>query len=266
MTRPMTKDSEWEGRTYTHPVTGEEFRSVTTVLNAASKPALERWKLNTVSNWAVENLDLLKGMEPDAAADLIRSSRFASSKEAADIGERGHKVIEHLAQGITDSPEVTDPAAAYVVKMWNELNDEFDVKLIHAEATLINRTIGYAGSADLMVWIRPKGGTKWRRAIIDAKTGKGIYDSVALQLVGYAKAEAILHADGSEEPMPVIHETYALHVRPRSWALVPMRYDAVTWEAFKAHVGVDRWTAKESKTAKGRAINAGAISRMRTAA
>lgn len=263
----MTRNDDYGDRVYTHPATGEEFRSVTTILKAASKPALERWKLTTISKWAAANIETLAAVDDqDQRADLIRSSQYASSKESADIGNRAHKVIEHRALGITDSQEVLDPSAGYVNKMWDELTTEFEIEVLHAEATLINRAVGYAGSGDLIVRIRPQGATKWKRAVIDAKSGKSIYGSVALQLVGYAKAEAILHSDGSEEPMPVIHETYALHVRPRSWALIPMRYDVTVWEAFKALVTADEWINRLERGAVGRAINQGAIARMRSAA
>lgn len=270
--RAMTSNDQWGGRVYTHPVTGEEFRSVTTILGAANKPALNNWIVKQVANYALDNLDMLVKMvgedRREAAFELLKASRYASSKEAADIGDRAHKIIEELALG--NDPEIPNDGV-YVRKMWDELNEEFDIEVVYAEATLINRTIGYAGSADLMVLIRRKGLNPetgvvypWKRAIVDAKSGKSIYDSVALQLVAYAKAEQILLPSGEEISMPAIQETYALHVRPRSWALIPMKYDLATWNAFQAHVGVDRWIAKDARTAVGRAINAGAIARMRS--
>lgn len=268
--RAMTAKDTDGGRVYTHPITGETFRSVTTILDAAAKPQLNNWIVKQISNFAADNLAMLSEMDRDDAADLIRAARYSSSKEAADIGNRVHGIIENLALNNT----VIVPAdAAYVAKMWRELNEEFEIHTLYAEATLINRTVGYAGSADLIVMIRRRGinpttGQEyvWRRAVVDAKSGKGIYDSVSLQLVAYAKAEQILLADGTELTMPNIHETYALHVRPRSWALLPMRYDVVAWEAFKALWVTDKWIMRDSRTAVGRAINAGAIARMRTAA
>lgn len=268
--RAMTSNDSWGGRVYTHPITGEEFRSVTTILGAANKPQLNNWIIKQISTYAVENLELLSKMDPTQAIELVKASRYATSKEAADIGTAAHDIIENLAVG---NSVIVPPEGAYVSKMWTELNEEFEIQTLYAEATLINRTVGYAGSADLMVLIRrrgvdPRTGQEypWKRAIVDAKSGKSIYDSVALQLVAYAKSEQILLPSGEEISMPPIQETYALHVRPRSWALIPMRYDRQTWEAFQGHVVVDRWISRESRTAVGRAINAGAIARMRSAA
>ncbi|RTL65871.1 MAG: hypothetical protein EKK42_20205 [Pseudonocardiaceae bacterium] len=262
--RAMTSNDSWGGRTYTHPITGEEFRSVTTILGAQNKPQLNNWKVKTVANYAADNLELLSKMDRDEAADLIRSSQYTSSREAADIGSEVHAIIENLALG---NSVIVPRGGQYVVKMWEELNQEFEIQVLHTEATMINRTVGYAGSADLMVMIRKRGsGAPFKRAIVDAKSGKSIYDSVSLQLVAYAKSENILLPSGDELPMPPIQETYALHVRPRSWALIPMRYDVAAWATFQSLVVVDRWINKESRTAVGRAINAGAIARMRSAA
>lgn len=260
----MTSNDQWGGRVYTHPVTGEQFRSVTTILNAQAKPQLTNWIIKQIADFAVANLQMLSERDPDDAKDLVRASRYTTSKEAADIGDQVHGVIEDLALG---RPVALDPYPTYVAKMWEELNEEFEIEVLHSEATIINRTVGYAGSADLMVKIRKRGsGDPFRTAVVDAKSGKSIYGSVALQLVAYAKAEKILLPDGSELPMPPIQETYALHVRPRSWGLIPMRYDSTTWTAFRALTVVDRWTNRDEKNAVGRAVNKGAIARMRSAA
>lgn len=281
------------GRFYVHPVTGEEFRSVTTILGAAAKPALDKWKTRTIAEFAADNRESLAGMERDAAFDLVRSSQFTSSGSAAATGEAVHARLELLFEKLRDFQGAGYPAAdadvlqwarnepgtpelAHVDQCFRELLDEFEIRPLYMENTLLNRSVGYAGSADLIAEIRPRqgrGGLRmndteyrrpWKRAVIDAKSGKSIYGSVALQLVGYAKAEHILMPDGSEVPMPPIHETYALHVRPRSWALRPMRYDAGVWQHFRELVGVDQWVNFEERAAVGDAINRGAMERKRS--
>lgn len=274
------------GRFYVHPVTGEEFRSVTTILNAAAKPALDKWRVKTISEFAADNRESLAGMDRDAAYDLVRSSQYTSSGVAAATGESVHDRLEHLfialkgfqAEGFHGDARGVDsmvawwmrenlpaPELEHVDKCFTELLDEFEVRPLYMENTLINRTVGYAGSADLIAEIRRRdSGAPFKRAVIDAKSGKSIYGSVALQLVGYAKAEHILLPDGTETPMPPIHETYALHCRPRSWALRPMRYDATVWKRFQQLVGVDQWVTFEERAAVGDAINAGAIERKRS--
>lgn len=294
--RAMTSEDEFGGRVYTHPITGEEFRSVTTLLKAAANPHLERWKLRTIAEFAADNREMLAEKDRDSAYDLIRSSQYTSSAPASATGEAVHSRIEDLCDALSDFRTTSDdftsvvsitewmrdvpagPGLNHVDTMFRELLDEFEIIPIHTEATLINRTVGYAGSSDLIVWIRKRtdrGGLRMndtgfrpplKRAVIDAKSGKTIYGSVSLQLVGYGKAEHILNPDGTESPMPVIHETYSLHVRPRSWALRPMRYDAEVWSAFKSLVRMDRWIHQEEQKSVGAPINAGAISRMRTAA
>lgn len=285
------------GRFYVHPITGEEFRSVTTILGAAAKPALDKWKTKTIASFAADNREMLATLDRDAAFELIRSSQYTSSGVAAATGEAVHARLEALFGVLRDFQE-SDPERATIHTLdWMEGNDEaghlppelrhvdlcfvellseFEIQPLYMENTLLNRTIGYAGSADLIAMIRPRtdrGGLRmndtshrppWKRAVIDTKSGKSIYGSVSLQLVGYAKAEHILMPDGTEVPMPPIHETYALHVRPRSWALRPMRYDAGVWKHFQELVGVDQWVNFEERNAVGDAINRGAIERKRS--
>lgn len=283
--RAMTSTDSFGGRVYTHPITGEEFRSVTTILSAAAKPALDKWKTKTIAEFAADNRENLASMERDAAFDLVRSSQFTSSGVAAATGEAVHSRLETLFNVMLNARDdvIADRSmtSEYVTKRWMTINppapelahvdicflellDEFDIVPLYMENTLVNRSIGYAGSADLIAMIRPRTGGQWKRAVIDAKSGKSIYGSVALQLVAYAKAEHILLPDGTEQPMPAIHETYALHVRPKSWALRPMRYDLRTWQAFQSLVDIDRWLHRDERAAVGDAINAGAISRRRS--
>lgn len=275
--RAMTEQRS-TGRFYIHPVTGEEFRSVTTILGAANKPPLNKWKIKTVAEFAADNRESLAGMDRDAALDLIRSSQYTSSGVAAATGEAVHSRLEdlfrrlqefevyggdQLVRWIAENPPA--PELAHVDTCFVELMTEFEIQPLYMENTLLNRTVGYAGSADLIAMIRARGtGAPFKRAVIDAKSGKSIYGSVSLQLVGYAKAEAILLPDGTETPMPPIHETYALHVRPKSWALRPMRYDAGVWQHFRELVGVDQWVNFEERQAVGDALNAGAIARKRS--
>lgn len=282
--RAMTV-SRGGARYYVHPITGEEFRSVTTILGAAAKPALDKWKTKTIAEFAADNRENLATMERDAAFDLVRSSQFTSSGVAAATGEAVHSRLELLFEaqrdlGYTmefnqwrdDNPPT--PELAHVDTCFDELRSEFEIRPLYMENTLINRSVGYAGSADLIAEIRRRrapDGTAllvserppWKRAVIDAKSGKSIYGSVALQLVAYAKAEGILLPDGTEQPMPAIHETYALHVRPKSWALRPMRYDVQVWDTFKSLVTVDQWLLVE-RNAVGDAVNQGAIARRRS--
>lgn len=283
--RAMTSNDRNGMRVYTHPVTGEEFFSVTSILKAISKPKLEKWKIRMVSEFAADQREMLAGKERDAALELIRSSQFTSSGVAAATGEAVHSRLELLFRQLQDADgdrvsewqdeNPAPPELAHVDQCFRELLDEFEIKPLFMENTLVNRSVGYAGSADLIAEIRPRtdrGGLRmndtahrppFKRAVIDAKSGKSIHGDVALQLVGYAKAEAILMPDGTEIDMPPIHQTFALHVRPRSWKLVPARYDVEVWNVFRAAARMSQWLSTEERKAIGPALNQGAISRMR---
>lgn len=271
--RAMTKQTS-SGRYYVHPVTGEEFRSVTTILNAASKVALEKWKLKTVATFAAENREMLAQKSEDEAFDLVRSSQFASSGVAAATGEAVHSRFERLCYVLRDEGEsqvaewmVANPPAPelhHVDSMFLEFLDEFDLRPVHMEPTVLNREFRYAGSADLVAEFRPKSGGSWKRVVADVKSGKSLYGSTSTQCCAYAKGEVILQLDGTEIPMPVIHGTLGIHIRPRSWAVKPLRFDVGVWNVFKSLVVVDQWINFEERQAVGDPLNSGAIERKRS--
>ncbi|WP_226351340.1 MULTISPECIES: hypothetical protein [unclassified Pseudonocardia] len=251
-------------RIYVHPTTGERFRSVTSVLAAAAKPALERWKTRTIAQYAADNRSMLATKSAVDAFELIRSSQYTTTGGAAATGTMVHTRVESLLRG---DPVPDDPSLSYVDRAYQELTDEFDVEPLLIESTLVNRTVGYAGSADLVARIRPRAtrAREWSTAVIDLKTGKSVYGSMALQLTAYADAEHVLTVDGAEREMPRVDACYVWHLRPRSWSLRPMRYDAHTRRSFTALVDVDRWLRTE-RDAVGAPVNAAAIARQRVSA
>jgi hypothetical protein len=83
-----------------------------------------------------------------------------------------------------------------------------------SESTVYSRQHGYAGTADLIC--RTHIGSSRVPVVIDIKTSKRIYDEVALQLVGYARADFVGLDDGTEVPLTPTGEPieYGVVVRP----------------------------------------------------
>jgi hypothetical protein len=68
-----------------------------------------------------------------------------------------------------------------------------------SEATVHSRTHQYAGTADIIATM--KVGRSKLPVVLDFKTGKRIYDEVAMQLAAYARADFVGLNDGSEVPL-----------------------------------------------------------------
>jgi hypothetical protein len=102
-------------------------------------------------------------------------------------------------------------------------------------------------------WIATIGG---RLTLGDTKTGKGVYPEVALQLVALARAEFIITRDGEELPLPAVDLLGVLHLRPRSWALLPVTPGDASWRAFLAARELTSWLAETAPTVLGPRLKA----------
>jgi len=94
------------------------------------------------------------------------------------------------------------------------------------EATVINRTLRYMGTLDLIADLQD--GQRW---LIDWKTGaSGIWPETALQIAAYRHAETYLLPDGGEADLPSVDATGALWLRADGYDLIPVR---AGWDEFR---------------------------------
>jgi hypothetical protein len=79
------------------------------------------------------------------------------------------------------------------------------------------------------------------------KSGKGVYEEVALQLAMYRHAEFIGLPDGSEAQMPQVDGACALHLRDDGYDLIDVQADEEVFR-FALHVReVYRWETDVKK-------------------
>jgi hypothetical protein len=234
VTAPKLATSTPSGRVYTHPVTGEQVPSVTTVIGVLDKPALVPWAAKMAAEYADKQWALLSELSSMERIELIKGAHKRRSATAADLGTAVHDAVDAWCTG-RPMPRWEDGVAEFMDQFVDFLEHR-KPRFLMNEVTVWNRTVGYAGTFD---WLADING---RVTLGDTKTGKGVYGEVALQLTALARAEFILHPDGREEALPAAELTGVLHLRPRSWALIPVECGDETWEAFKAATCLQRWT------------------------
>jgi hypothetical protein len=188
------------------------FPSVTTILNAVAKPALVPWaakmERELVLRTAVElNDDLPMGLRlPRMAYSLELEKRLPKTKahqkeldKAADIGSQIHGRIEwelrrELRQEVGREPQLSEKAL-WGFMAWEDWRKQANLVPLAIEQTIWHGRNGYAGTLDLMAELD----TPWGKrgiAIIDWKSGKGIYPEALLQNAAYVSAARYLnHAD-----------------------------------------------------------------------
>jgi hypothetical protein len=121
--------------------------------------------------------------------------------------------------------------------------NENQVRPIEVEAFLINETLGYGGTCDLIAEI---GGEVW---LLDWKSSKSVawadgkvYDEMRLQLAAYARAEFVARpADPTRYPVPAITRYGVVHVTDAGTRLYEAEVTDEDWTAFGACHRLHSW-------------------------
>lgn len=244
MTKPALAVSTEAGRMYRHPSTGELVPSVTTIIaGGVPNPALERWGPRFAAKMSIEHWDALHSLPTSQREETIRAFPQDYRDKAANLGDRVHEAVEGWCK--SDGVETLDASINPFMIQFAVFLDAYSPVWRHNEVTVWNRTVGYAGTLD---WIADINGIP---TLGDTKTGKNVWPEVALQLCALRNAEFILTPEGEELPMPVIGQSAVLHLRPRSWALLPVAHSDENWWAFKAAMEVYGWRMQHAHKALG---------------
>lgn len=216
MAGPRNATTTGKGRTYKWR--DETFTSVTTILSGGvPKPALTSWAARATAEWAVKNIDQVTGIaksDPAAAIDMLRGAPWRDRDAAAVKGTDIHAAVEAhvLGQPVPEWSREVAPSMRQFETFVEQYGPTFEM----SEASVYNRAHGYAGTLDAIVVIDGV------RYLLDVKTGKGVYGEVALQLAAYRHAEFIGLDTGDEVPMPAVDACAVLHLRPRTFSLIPV--------------------------------------------
>lgn len=140
------------------------------------------------------------------------------------------------------------------MRHFREFLDEIQPEFIHLEETVWDDDIAVVSSFDAIAKIDGE------TVIIDWKTSKAVYESVALQLSAYRYATRIILAESGESiPMPEITGGAVLHVRPEAWAFHPIECGREVHETFKALRAVFEWDREGKKGVVGKPIASGGV-------
>jgi hypothetical protein len=251
VTNPRHARDTERGRYYTDPAGGPDLVSVTNVLDTAvNKRALIPWAVKLTVEHVLDNLYDVQTRIDDERPALTRDIKAIHrdvKDRAADLGDRIHSTAEAWLLGapVPDDAEV----APYLtqLKIWLAA---WGVDLAeHVEATeitVLHRRLGYAGTADLLIWLPTGPGGELELWLIDFKTSatrsaKSVYPENTLQLAALRFAETVLLPDDTEQPVPAIARAGVLNLRARSHALVEMPADRTAHRAFRGLLEGTRW-------------------------
>lgn len=162
--------------------------SISGCLKVINKPALIGW----AAGLAVDHISarMYPGMVLDEISikDLTKGAKTAyrqRTEDAADLGTLGHKWVEdYLTAEANNRPLPALPVNSQlrnIAETFLQFMKENDVEVIAAEQKVYSEELDIAGTFDLLARFNGE------LAILDWKTGSGIYPEYFLQMGGYDK-------------------------------------------------------------------------------
>lgn len=232
---PMTRvDSTYRGKP-THRYVdgrGDDIPGVTSIIDQGiPKPALINWASKVTAEYAVDHWNDLAELPTSARLEELKGARWKTSREAMAKGTAVHALAELVVHG--EPVDVPAELEGYV-QAYIQFLDDFEAEPVAVEIAVVNYSIGYAGTLDVILEID---GARW---LVDVKTGKAIYGEAALQVAAYANAEAYVGADGIERPMIPVDRLGAIHVRADGYTFHPLPDDPSVFLNFRYAAAVSR--------------------------
>ena len=242
------------------------YPSITTVAGMRAKDFLQGWYATMASKRALEMYAWLDRNPHRAAEEISRVTRdrwgtqkriAAAAPEytrtAADFGTLVHAVCEDWGTSGTrpDGARIGEIAAqmradqgcfadekdpqALIARAEVRLDgygrflDDYQPEFLEVEQTVVNHTVGYAGTTDAIVKI---GNTVLSA---DIKTSKKVRGDYALQGVAVCRAEMLLDEDGSTREMPELTGAFVIHLpEAGGYRAVPLRTGDAEFEVFRS--------------------------------
>lgn len=245
-----------KGRYYSDPKDLlARYVSVTNVIDTINKPALVGWAARSVAEEAVHNLvhvTKLSRTNKDAAVAWLKGKPYEARDAAANLGSRVHGLAEGHQLG-HDMRELEDDERG-MVEQYLAFQDDWKPQYEATEATVCNRTHGYAGTLDGLLTFPDVPLPKAGRALVvaDYKTGRtGPYAEWGLQTAAYANAETLWLPDDSEVPMPSTAGAVAIRIRPTEYGLYEVDPQAMRalFEVFLHLLEVTQWLHNDTQQA-----------------
>ena len=245
----MTAITRSENHDYTYQ--GQTYPGTTGILKVIDKSAaLMAWASRNTAEAAVSMIMqaendlisqspigvLLDTVGVDGTVKALTSRSEWKRDEAASLGSEIHDLADGLVRG-QPLPEMAENVRDRVVKYadwWNACG----WTLRTSEALLVNPSIGYGGTLDLLA--RDRDG---RTVLADIKTGRAVYHEAVLQLTAYAMAEVLQDHNGQVFKMPEVDRYVILHVTLEGVREVEVTVGSAEQAAFRACVELSLWRA-----------------------
>ena len=227
------------GRYYIHPSRRKSVPSITNIKDIKSIPALKYAAARDAASYAADQRAKLATLEREEAFQLVRSAPFRRTPDSPSaIGDIVHNWIDRFIKKEPVPPEEVSAAPVTARHTWEQFGrfvNRYAPEFTGSEFTVWSDVHDYAGTGDFSC--RIGGGL----VLVDTKTGKQAWPDMAIQLAALANADCILTPDGEENEMPAWDAYGVLHLRPASFALIPVYHIDAAFRAFLGLKAVFDW-------------------------
>ena len=214
---------------------------VTTIVKAMASRKLMVYASSATADFAVNNWPELDAMPPADRLRAIMAGRWDQRDAAGSIGSEVHRLGEKLVAGETVA--VPEHLKRYVDSYVGFL-DLSDLNAHHVEVPCYSEDQQYAGTIDIVGDLVLPDLPEWEDVardgdgrslgVLDPKSGKGVYESAALQLVAYRYSTRLITAGATssdpekraEVDMPPVGFTAAVHIHPDGRPATLVRTDS----------------------------------------
>ena len=267
MTTPKLSADTPRGRMYRLEPDGPlVYPSITTISGMRAKDHLQGWYASMASKRALEMYAWLDRNPGRAQAEISRvtrdkwgsQKRIAAAAEehtriASEFGTLVHAVCEDWARA-GSRPDREDVAArveemrlatgafaqersldalldraAVRLDGYDAFLQDFSPEFLEIEQTVLNHSVGYAGTTDCIVKI---GGSVLSG---DIKTSKKVRGDYALQGVAVVNAEHLLDDDGTIRDVPEMTGAFIIHLpEAGGYRVVPLKTGPEEFDVFRA--------------------------------
>lgn len=198
----------------------------------------------------VSRLRRLEG--DDAAFEYLRKAADRHKEKAGVKGSDLHDIVDRMQSGAEVPEYIHDDILAMAKNVIAFLND-YQVQTLYSEVRLAHRTMGYAGTCDV-IGIVPQFGQV--PVCVDWKTSKSMYEKPdyshaknGTQLAPYSRAEFMFWDNGTEADMVKVSQDVGLIVMVRPEDYKVYDYDLHrAWPQFKRAFASYWWWRDDAKT------------------
>ncbi|MGH3500736.1 MAG: hypothetical protein ACRDQA_07540 [Nocardioidaceae bacterium] len=239
-------------KSHRYKLDGTWCPGVTTLIKQGlPNSSLMYWSARTVAEYVTDHADDVDALRRMGRAPMVNALKEVPWEKRDVAGVQGtdvHDLAECLVHG--EQVDVPDHLAGYVDACVDFLDTWKPTPLV-VERPLAHRGHWWAGKPDLFAAL-PDG----RTILYDYKTGSGIYESYAYQMVAYSRAEFYVDEHDVEQPIPHVDLCAAVHLKADGYDVVPVLgdYDEI-YKEFR-HI---RFVAQAAKRAKGNKTSPGYI-------